>query len=179
MRKMLIVGCLLAIACGKSSENKAEPAPAETASTQSVTQPAATAPAEKPAPSATAAENKTVELRVVAHAAQMVFEPTELTVPAGSTVHLVLEDEKPGALPHNWALVMPGTEAKVAAEGLKKGEEASYIAEGPDMIAYTKLAQPGSTGDVTFKAPAPGKYPYICTYPGHYVMMKGVLTVTP
>ncbi len=134
------------------------------------------------APSATASagvENKTVELRVTAHAAAMAFEPTELTVPAGSTVHLVLEDEKPGALPHNWALVMPGTEAKVAAEGLKKGEEASYIAEGPNLLAFTGLVQPGSTGEVTFKAPAAGKYPYICTYPGHYVMMKGVLTVTP
>ncbi|MGH7283704.1 MAG: plastocyanin/azurin family copper-binding protein, partial [Polyangiaceae bacterium] len=30
----------------------------------------------------------------------------------------------------------------------------------------------------TFTAPGPGKYPYICTYPGHYMTMKGTLEVT-
>lgn len=178
MRKKLIMMCLLAVACGKANAETSKPEPAKT-TTAAVTANATAAPAEKPTPAPTSMDNKTVELHVTAHAAQMAFEPTELTVPAGSTVHLVLEDEKPGALPHNWALVNPGTEAKVAAAGLKKGEEESYVAEGPDMLAYTKLVQPGATGDVTFKAPAPGKYPYICTYPGHYVMMKGVLTVTP
>ena len=172
MRNTWMVVCLLAMACNKPSENT-QPAPKESAS--AVAAPTASA---EPAPSASAATG-VVELQVTAHAAQMVFEPTELTVPAGSTVHLVLDNQKPGVLPHNWALVMPGTEAKVAAAGLKNGEAASYVAEGPDMLAYTKLVPAGSTGEVTFKAPAAGKYPYICTYPGHYVMMKGVLTVTP
>ena len=120
-----------------------------------------------------------VELHMTAHAATMAFDPTTLTVPAGSTVHLALENEKPGALPHNWALVNPGTEAKVAADGLKKGEEGNYMADSPDILAHTDPVKPGATGDVTFKAPAAGKYPFICTYPGHYIMMKGVLTVTP
>jgi azurin len=34
------------------------------------------------------------------------------------------------------------------------------------------------TADVTFTAPAKGTYPYICTFPGHYQTMKGVMTVT-
>jgi len=174
MRNMSMVVCLLAMACSNPNENT-RPAPQQSAS--AVAAPRASA-APAPATSASAATG-VVELRVTAQAAQMAFEPTELTVPAGSTVHLVLDNQKPGVLPHNWALVMPGTEAKLAADGLKNGEAASYVAEGPDMLAYTKLVPAGSTGEVTFKAPAAGKYPYICTYPGHYVMMKGVLTVTP
>jgi len=41
------------------------------------------------------------------------------------------------------------------------------------------LVEPGTSGETTFTAPAAGTYPYICTFPGHYLMMKGVLTVTP
>jgi azurin len=83
-------------------------------------------------------------------------------------------------LPHNWVLVKPGTEASVAAGGLKYGEPAGYInMSDRDMIEHTPLAKPGETSELTFTAPAPGAYPYICTVPGHYMLMKGVLTVTP
>ena len=171
--------CLLAFACNKNEEKKEETPPPPSAST-AVAPPSATAPAAPASASAApAAEGKTVELKVTAQATTMAFDPTTLTVPAGSTVHLVLENKKPGALSHNWALVNPGTEAKVAADGLAKGEAANYIAPEPDLLANTELVKPGSTGDVTFKAPAAGKYPYICTFPGHYMMMKGTLTVTP
>jgi azurin len=30
---------------------------------------------------------------------------------------------------------------------------------------------------VTFDAPAAGQYPYVCTFPGHGVLMKGTLTI--
>jgi azurin len=77
-------------------------------------------------------------------------------------------------------LVKPGTEASVAAAGLKLGEAAGYFdVRDKDALAHTDLAKPGTTSEVTFDAPAPGDYPYICTFPGHYMMMKGVLTVTP
>jgi hypothetical protein len=67
-----------------------------------------------------------------------------------------------------------------APTGLKYGEKAGYIdINDPDMLVHTPLAKPGETSDVTFTAPEPGTYPYICTVPGHYLMMKGVLTVAP
>ena len=28
---------------------------------------------------------------------------------------------------------------------------------------------------VVFKVPEPGSYPYICTYPGHFMSMRGIL----
>ncbi len=34
---------------------------------------------------------------------------------------------------------------------------------------------PGTSVDFSFTAPPAGDYPYICTFPGHYIMMKGLL----
>ena len=113
---------------------------------------------------------------------QMAFDKTTLTLPAGAEVHLTLKNTATVAtLPHNWVLVKTGTEASVAAAGLKRGEPAGYVdVIDRDMLAFTPLAKPGETTEVTFTAPSePGTYPYICTMPGHYMMMKGVLTVTP
>jgi azurin len=83
-------------------------------------------------------------------------------------------------LPHNWVLVKPGTEASVAAAGLKLGDQAGYLdVTNKNALVHTPMAKPGESSEVTFTAPDPGTYPYICTVPGHYMMMKGVLTVTP
>lgn len=109
----------------------------------------------------------------------MKFDVESITASPGQTVHVVLENDKPGTLAHNWVLVKPGTEASVAAAGLKEGEKKGYFAPGPNVLAHSDMILPGSRCEVTFEAPkTPGTYPYICTFPGHYVVMKGVLTVT-
>ena len=64
--------------------------------------------------------------------------------------------------------------------GLKLGEQAGYIdVRDKDMLVHTPMAKHGDTAEVTFTAPEPGTYPYICTVPGHYMLMKGLLTVIP
>ncbi len=51
--------------------------------------------------------------------------------------------------------------------------------KGMAILAHTPMSTPGETVQVTFTAPSePGTYRYICTYPGHYVMMQGTMTVT-
>jgi len=110
----------------------------------------------------------------------MAFDKTALTVPAGAQVHLTLKNNGVSAvMQHNWVLVNPGKEAAVAAEGLAKAATSGYVVAGPDVLAFTPLAAPGKSTEVTFTAPAAGKYPYICTCPGHSIVSKGVLTVTP
>ena len=111
----------------------------------------------------------------------MLYDVTTFTVSAGQPVHLVFHNNSTmKLLPHNWVLVKPGTEAAVAAAGLKKGEAGGYLdTQDADVIAYSPLAAMGATVEVTFNAPsAPGTYPYICTVPGHYMKMKGTLVVT-
>jgi azurin len=47
------------------------------------------------------------------------------------------------------------------------------------MIAHTKLLGPKEKDTVTFQAPKePGRYPFLCSFPGHYqVGMRGELIV--
>ena len=180
MRPMLYALVLLApLAAGCSNDNKSSgPAPA------AVAPPPVATEAPKPAPTASVPEKTVphVEVQMSSVGNQMAFDKTTLTLPAGAEVHLTLKNTATVAtLPHNWVLVKTGTEASVAAAGLKRGEPAGYVdVIDRDMLAFTPLAKPGETTEVTFTAPSePGTYPYICTMPGHYMMMKGVLTVTP
>ena len=47
-----------------------------------------------------------------------------------------------------------------------------------DVIAYTKLLGPGESETISFKAPKEsGDYDYVCTFPGHFAMMRGVMVV--
>jgi azurin len=47
-----------------------------------------------------------------------------------------------------------------------------------DVIASTKLLGPGETDSVVMKAPSEtGTYEYVCTFPGHFALMRGVMTV--
>ena len=172
------LGALALMACNKS-ENADDPQQTSTAAPTPVatTPPPAASTAAAPAPS-TAAQK--VEIQIESVKNTMAYDKTKLTVPTGAEVHLVLVNHATmQTLPHNWVLVQPGTQAKVAAQGLAEAPDAGWVVEGPNVLAYTPLAPPGGTTEVTFTAPAPGTYPYICTVPGHYMMMKGTLTVTP
>jgi azurin len=110
----------------------------------------------------------------------MAFDKTTLEVKAGSKVTLTLKNNATSpAMKHNWSLVKPGTADTVGVAGIQAGEAKAYIPDSPDVLAHTSLTNPGETATVTFTAPPAGEYPYICTFPGHYALMKGVLKSTP
>jgi azurin len=170
---------LLAFAgCSKGEEGKAPP-PTVTATPTAAATPLTPVSPPSTAPSAAPPAPK-IEIAIASVANTMMFDKTKLTVPAGAEVHLTFKNNATqDVLPHNWVLVKPKTEAAVAAEGLANAVDAGYVVPGPNVLAYTPLAPPGKTTEVTFTAPEAGTYPFICTFPGHYIMMKGVLTVTP
>lgn len=113
---------------------------------------------------------------------EYVFDKTKLTAKAGQKVQVTFKNSSnpSSALEHNWVLVKPGTADKVANEGIQAGADKGWIPVGsPDILASTKLIKAGQSETVTFTAPSePGDYPYLCTFPGHATMMKGILTVT-
>jgi azurin len=180
-RYVLVLGgalALLALGCSKDDAHASPRASSAPVAEPPPPPPPETAPAPAPTPSGSA--QAVVEIEIGSVADTMAFDKTKLTVPAGAKVHLVLKNNGTiAAMTHNWVLVNAGTEAKVAAAALEKGPDAGYLALGPDVLASTTLAPPRGSVDITFNAPPPGKYPYICTFPGHYMMMKGELTVTP
>jgi azurin len=129
--------------------------------------------------SAFAAAAKTVKLNIATVGDTMAYDQAVLTVPAGAKVQLTLKNNgKSEAMQHNWVLTKPGASDKVAMDGTMAGDKKGYIPDSPDIIAHTRLLKPGKSQTITFTAPSvAGDYPYVCTYPGHYVMMKGVLKV--
>ena len=53
-----------------------------------------------------------------------------------------------------------------------------YVPESSDVLVYTEMTNPTGSFTVHFDAPKePGKYPYLCTFPGHWMVMNGVLVV--
>lgn len=118
----------------------------------------------------------------------MKWDVTKIAAKPGETLRIVLKAV--GAMPkiaaaHNFVLLKGGLkESDVVAftnEGIMAAAT-SYIpaAKKAWVLASTpQLIGAGETTEVTFKAPtAPGTYPYLCTFPGHYQTgMKGMLTV--
>ena len=113
---------------------------------------------------------------------KLAFDKTELSVRAGAEVELVLKN--PDQMQHNAVVGRPGSFERLgaAADALARspnGAERGYVPTSADVIAATKLADPGETVRVRFTAPAtPGEYPFVCTFPGHWRVMRGVLKVT-
>jgi azurin len=47
------------------------------------------------------------------------------------------------------------------------------------VICYTDVVAAGGSFTIHFTAPQqPGRYPFLCSFPGHWMVMNGVLTVT-
>ncbi|ADB36575.1 PVC-type heme-binding CxxCH protein [Spirosoma linguale] len=113
---------------------------------------------------------------------EMRFDKKEFTVTAGKQVEIVLEN--PDAMQHNLVIGKPKSMEIIgsAADKLitaKDGAEKNYVPSISQVIAATPLVNPDQTFRLKFTAPAtPGDYPFVCTFPGHWRMMNGVMKVT-
>lgn len=112
----------------------------------------------------------------------MKYDKQLITAKAGTTIQIVLQN--PDVMQHNLVLIKPGTLAKVgaAADNLApdpNGAKLNYVPRIPEVIKATPLVNPGGKFTLTVKLPAiPGDYPYVCTFPGHWRIMRGILRVT-
>ena len=84
---------------------------------------------------------------------------------------------------HNLVIAKPGTMNKVgeAADVLARdpnGAEKQYVPKMPEVLFATKLLNPEEATTLQFTAPStPGNYPYLCTFPGHWRIMNGMMKV--
>ena len=105
------------------------------------------------------------------------FDTVSYTVASGDEVTLAF-DNSSTVNQHNWVLVEAGTRDAVATDGTAAGPANDWVSPGdPRVIANTRLLDPGATGQVTFTAPAPGAYEFVCTFPGHNFTMFGDFVV--
>ena len=78
---------------------------------------------------------------------------------------------------HNFVLLKKGVDVTEYATRAMKARDNEYIAEGDDVIAHTNLIGGGESDTIIFDAPEKGSYIYICSFPGHYGVMRGILIV--
>ncbi|MEK0447339.1 MAG: hypothetical protein RLZZ399_2660 [Verrucomicrobiota bacterium] len=121
-----------------------------------------------------------VSLTLKTLTAQMKFDMAELTVSPGSKVKLTFEN--PDDMPHNVVFCTPGTDVEqLVLKMLEKPEEAmkrGFLPDDPRVWLKSKLLNPQEKEVIEFTAPEkPGLYPYVCSFPGHALSMKGVLRV--
>lgn len=85
------------------------------------------------------------------------------------------------AMGHNLVLLKPGTDVTAFATKAMQAAASEYIPTDEEtkglIVAHTKLIGGGEEDTITFDATEAGAYTYICTFPGHYALMQGVLTV--
>ena len=109
----------------------------------------------------------------------MRFDRTELRVRAGETVQFVFRNDDD--MLHNVVLCAPGRGESVGRAALELGLEAAaknHVPDSPDVLYHTAVVLPGASDRIYFTAPAaPGDYDFICSVPGHFMTMKGVLRV--
>lgn len=112
---------------------------------------------------------------------KMVFNVNSLTVPAGRKIKFTFENSD--EIVHNFVLVKPGAGEQVGAladqmavspDGLSK----QYVPESAKVLFSTPLVEADSSVTLSFKTPSePGTYPYLCTFPGHWRIMRGEMIV--
>lgn len=165
----LFACALLLAGCGKKEES------ASTAATPAPTAPSASATPAAPAVGA--------PIEITANDA-MKFSVTRFEVAAGQQVKVVLRNI--GTMPkqamgHNFVVLKKDADVKAFTDAAVMAAATDYIpaSKADVVIAHTKLLGPKQSDEITFTAPSePGEYPFLCSFPAHYIAgMKGVMVV--
>ncbi|WP_316815190.1 plastocyanin/azurin family copper-binding protein [Pedobacter nyackensis] len=107
------------------------------------------------------------------------FDIDKFSVKPGAKIKLVFKNNDD--MQHNFVLVEPGTADQIGKLAMELGLEAPsmhYVPKSNSVLQHTRLLQPNTSETIYFTAPEKtGTYPFICTYPGHYTIMKGEMDV--
>jgi azurin len=111
----------------------------------------------------------------------LTFATRSFAVRAGEPIKLTFTN--PDVVPHNWVLIKPGTLEKVGdlANKIVADPDAAarhYVPKSEDVLVYTDIVHPQESFTIHFRAPtAKGRYPFLCTFPGHWMVMNGQMIV--
>ncbi len=131
----------------------------------------------------TADKNKPTEI-VITGNDKMQFDVKTFEVKTGDSIRVVFKNV--GKMPkiamgHNLVILKKGiTAIAFGQKSLAAGANASNALPDSvksDVLASTRLLGPNETETITFTAPEAGEYEYVCTFPGHFAMMRGKMKV--
>lgn len=113
---------------------------------------------------------------------QMRYDTPRIVVEAGKPFEIIFENDD--VMPHNLVVVRPGSREEIgtAAMAMPATPDKSgrlYVPASPKVVGSTRMLEPGQTERLTLTAPhQTGDYEYVCTFPGHWLIMFGQLVVT-
>ncbi len=114
---------------------------------------------------------------------QLRFDTQRLVVEKGKPFEIIFENSD--VMPHNLVIVDPDKHAEIGTAAMTMGpndkdkQGRTYLPKGQKFIEATKLLEPGQKETLKVKAPGrEGEYEFVCTFPGHWMIMWGKLIVT-
>jgi glucose/arabinose dehydrogenase/azurin/lysophospholipase L1-like esterase len=140
-----------------------------------------TTTAPTPPANPTTADVQVVKIETIPE--KMLFDVRWFAVEAGKPVQLVLTN--PEAMPHNLVVGAPGSLKEIgnaaATMPMPSDPKAkAFVPDSPKVLYATNLVMEDQSAQLAFNAPKePGEYIFVCTYPGHFVRMYGVMLVVP
>ena len=112
---------------------------------------------------------------------EMRYDIPYFAVESGRPVQVVLKNED--LMPHNLVVTTPGSLQVVAQEGTLLGPNPGfqgkpYVPKRAEVLFATGMVQSRQQERLTFTAPSEvGEYPFVCTFPRHWMRMYGVMIV--
>lgn len=109
------------------------------------------------------------------------YQTREFRAKPGETIALTLKN--PDVVPHNLVVAKPGTLQRIGEQANKLIADPDavarhYVPDTTDILAWTDIVLPRDEYTIHFQVPKePGRYPYLCTFPGHWLVMNGVMLV--
>lgn len=109
------------------------------------------------------------------------FDPPRFTAGPGELLEVEIENADTTHQQHNFLLLKPGTRDEVVAQALALGDAGpakDFVPPNRDVLVHSAVLAPEKLQTITFQAPREkGIYPYVCTFPGHGLIMYGALYV--
>ena len=121
------------------------------------------------------------EIKIGTLHGQLRFDPEIIVVKRSAEINLIFENQD--EMIHNLLIAKGDSKHidRLAEKALalgEKGLDMGFIPKDDSIIASIGLVQPGKSAKVTFNAPGEnGDYPYVCTFPGHSLSMRGIMKV--
>ena len=112
---------------------------------------------------------------------RMAYDKDVIVVEKGKAVEFLIENFD--LMPHNIVFAKPGSMEELGkyaeANSTDPGFQARFFVPSSNKVLLAStLLQPREVQKLSFTAPTtPGVYPYVCTYPGHWMRMHGALYV--
>lgn len=120
-------------------------------------------------------------VRIATVPEQMAFDLRWFAVEAGAPLQIVVTNAD--AMPHNLIVGAPKAVEPIGTAAMTMGMPSDpgakpFVPDSPLVLQATTLLKEGETARLSFTAPRqPGEYVFLCSYPGHWARMYGVMLV--